>query len=200
MAATSAPRTFARSRPFTSLADVLEPDGADEAPTRAGDIAFADTVVAAVLPDDVIPASAPIFVTEAPARPSFAPSPRVLRHLVRAPRRLRLGLRVALAEAKQVWASTGRDGASPLSRVRALPSAWDWSPADVLRGAALGGIVFVIAAVLGIGALVRPAAPPTRPELGGELAEARAPNARGDDHVALGGRSRGRTPPRPSRR
>lgn len=198
MAATSAPRSFAHARPFTSLADVLEPDSADEAPTRAGDIAFADTVVAAVLPDDVVPASAPIFVAESPPRASFATAPRLWRRLRSAPRRLRRDVNVALAEAREVWAGTARDGASTLGRVGSLRSAWDWAPTDVARAALLGAVVFVVAALVGIGALVRQE--PAPDSLGGEVAEERAPNARDEDRVALAGVTRGRIPARPSRR
>lgn len=149
-----------------ALADLLEPS--TPRPTartpRTGDIAFADTIHVRDLDlgatgEELPPVSSPVIVNDPdqgtqwmtpfafPLPPasqdvSFATKVRILSA------RVRHGLRGSIEEAHDAW-SQASEARTPVDRIRALWSFWEWERSDLVRAAIMGGAVFLVVATLG---------------------------------------------------
>jgi hypothetical protein len=142
------------------------------APVQVEDFAFADTVIAGDLADhDEPPPSLPIFFDDARSNPQCVtplafPLPDAAADVGFATKRrvffahVRHGLLRSREEMRELWQGTADlvEGSGVprtatfgffVRRVFALWSFFQWSGADVLRAAMIGGAVFVVAGTLG---------------------------------------------------
>lgn len=221
-----------------SLADLLEPDGSDELPTRvglvagtrpgtttkvaertpAGDMAFADTVVADDLPD-VAPSSTPFIVNDGTVNTPLAfplatrlPDESLWASIRAFPRRFRRDVRVAVGEIFDAWRDTAAQAGSFTPPVTFLGV----QPPEVLR-ALVARIAFTLVRLrallsawdwsvsdvlraCAIGAVVFAVAAfagvatltqaPASAAATADGAPSRSPHAVASDHTALGARYR----------
>jgi len=147
------------------LADLLEPPRTP----RVGELAFADTIHVRDLPlndtgeHELPPASGPVIVNDPDQgtqwmTPFAFPLPPAAEQVSLSTKlrilsaRIRHGLRGSVEEAREAWSQTN-DAPSPVERVKALWSLWQWESGDLVRAAVIGGAVFLVVATIGALAL-----------------------------------------------
>lgn len=150
------------SNEIGGLADLLEPSSSRR--RGAGDIAFADTIHVRDLDlsdtgDELPPASAPVIV-HTPDQgtqcltPFAFPLPPAAQDVSLSTKlrvlsaRIRHGVRGSIEEAQDAW-SQASEAPTPVERLKALWSLWQWERGDLVRAAIIGGAVFFVAATIG---------------------------------------------------
>jgi hypothetical protein len=164
----SAPHSVRSPQGTLAPVSMRAPHANAVAPLQVQDFAFADTVFAREL-DEEPPSSGPIFVNDPVGTgnpqcvtPLAFPMPDPVQMQAEADlaARLRHSVRGTLLEMREAWEATAFttvDASEPppspasffVRRVIAMCSSWQWDRADVIRAAAIGTAVFVVAAAIG---------------------------------------------------